>query len=181
MQKKTKQLPALCAAVRRVRAAYGESQEQFARRAAVVMVTVSRFETGQAEPKEPRVLWALAKAAAEKNLPAEEKLFREALDQAGEFTAKVGPLVQGYDQFLAPPAMLLSLFRLLAGVRQAYFHCPELIPGVEAALAPVLEVVDEALRAAADPEHINQHDLDAQMSKLLLLKRQEQRKKDQTQ
>jgi transcriptional regulator with XRE-family HTH domain len=66
MKRKTKtELPPLCLAVKRVREAYRDSQERFARRIDVALMTVSRFETGRAEPRDPRVLLNLAKVTEE--------------------------------------------------------------------------------------------------------------------
>jgi transcriptional regulator with XRE-family HTH domain len=61
-----KELPPLCLAVKRFREYLGESQEAFGRRIGVALMTVSRFETGRAEPRDPRVLRNLAKIACQR-------------------------------------------------------------------------------------------------------------------
>src|SRR5215475_10229180 len=88
-KKDVKELPPLCAAVKRIREAYSDSQERFSQRIGVALMTVSRFETGRAEPRDPRVLLNLAKVAYEKastsvgdsarqSLLDDERLFRDA-------------------------------------------------------------------------------------------------------
>src|SRR5262245_53601243 len=81
------ELSPLCIAVRRLREAYGDTQERFARRLDVAVMTVSRFETGRAEPRDPRVILNLARLAYEKSnyspvvdMRAEETLFRGAYE-----------------------------------------------------------------------------------------------------
>jgi transcriptional regulator with XRE-family HTH domain len=61
-----KELPPLCLAVKRFREYLGESQEAFGRRIGVALMTVSRFETGRAQPRDPRVLKNLAKIASQR-------------------------------------------------------------------------------------------------------------------
>src|SRR5215467_14411024 len=80
MKRKTDPLPPLCAAVKHVREAYGDTQERFARRIGVAVMTVSRFETGRAEPREPRVLLNIAKVAYDKSMAEDERLFRDAYE-----------------------------------------------------------------------------------------------------
>jgi transcriptional regulator with XRE-family HTH domain len=61
-----KELPPLCLAVKRFREYLGESQEAFGRRIGVALMTVSRFETGRAEPRDLRVLKNLASAVSQR-------------------------------------------------------------------------------------------------------------------
>jgi transcriptional regulator with XRE-family HTH domain len=56
-------LPDVCRAVKRVRQALGDTQQEFAQRIGVAVMTISNFETGRAEPRDPHVLENLLRAA----------------------------------------------------------------------------------------------------------------------
>src|SRR5215471_101816 len=75
-------LPELCAAVREVRNAYDESEEQFARRVELAGQTVSRFERGRQIPTDFHVLKRLAASAQAMGLAKETELFEQAARQA---------------------------------------------------------------------------------------------------
>jgi transcriptional regulator with XRE-family HTH domain len=69
---------AMAVAVKRVRRAYGDSQERFAQRVHLSLMTVSKFERGVRVPKDPMVLSGLASAARAVNLTAEAQRFQDA-------------------------------------------------------------------------------------------------------
>jgi hypothetical protein len=115
-------------------------------------MTVSRFETGRAEPRDPRVLLNLANAAKEIGLGEEHDMFAEAQLEAanpGYFAGSYGPF--SARQFLAAAAGIgrdVRAWRLSAAARMAALYYPEQVAAVEKALGPALAIVDEALRTA---------------------------------
>jgi transcriptional regulator with XRE-family HTH domain len=61
-----KEIAPVSLAVKRLREYLGESQEAFGRRCGVSLISISRFETGRALPRDPRVLRNLAKIASQR-------------------------------------------------------------------------------------------------------------------
>src|SRR5262245_22344140 len=148
MKKKIEQeLPPLCAAVRRIRAAYGDSQERFARRIGVAVMTVSRFETGRAEPRDPRVLLNIARVAAEKagfvsdskSLRDDEDLFRDAyadFERIQQTDRKVGQL----ESFGKQTIRSMRDWRLSCAARLTVLYFPEAVAAVEKAMGGALAI-----------------------------------------
>src|SRR5262245_51501807 len=130
----TKELPPLCVAVKRTREAYKESQDGFARRVDVALMTISRFETGRAVPRDPRVLVSLFDVATVAGLEKEAKLFYTAyVEERGN--KKYFPTA---DELFAKkqesstvvallPAHSLQQWRLMAAVRVAALYYPDRI------------------------------------------------------
>jgi transcriptional regulator with XRE-family HTH domain len=151
MRKQQKKIGELGEAVKRLREACGYSQEEFARRLNVTVTTVSRFETGRAEPREPRVLRSLAYFEGDRN----QSIFR--------FT---DPFLKAYkeqgdaiDESLAQPwpsAGIRSLreWRLVCAVRLAATCFPEAVAAIEKAAGEAMAIVDEVIIGAADETHI---------------------------
>lgn len=69
-------------AIRRVRAGYEQSQEEFSRRIGVSVVSLSRYERGAAIPHAPAVLKQLLDMAMEAKMEGPMDVFRDALEQA---------------------------------------------------------------------------------------------------
>jgi hypothetical protein len=69
---------ALCAAVKRVREAHGDTLARFSQRTGISMNSISRFELGKAIPKHTYVLWRLGRAADAGGLSTERELFEQA-------------------------------------------------------------------------------------------------------
>jgi transcriptional regulator with XRE-family HTH domain len=153
MRKKIQQeLPPLCVAVKRVREAYGDSQERFAHRIGVALMSVSRFETGRAEPRDPRVLLNLAKVAYEKSLK-DEGLFRDAYQDYERIKStdrRIGEL----ESFAQPTFRSLREWRLSCAARLAVLYYPEQVAAMEKAAAAALAIIDDVL-SGADENQIN--------------------------
>jgi transcriptional regulator with XRE-family HTH domain len=170
--KKNKELSQLCIAVKAVREVLGDSQERFARRVGVALMTISRFERGVLEPRDPRVLLNLAKvtdeikkgtlflltAGTEKVMKVENasKLFNgaykeyERLWETDETVAQLESLAR-----LAPPAFLsVREWRLVCAARLALRYYPEYVGAIEKAAAPAIVLIDEIL-AGADENAIS--------------------------
>jgi transcriptional regulator with XRE-family HTH domain len=172
-RKSENELPPLCVAVKRIREAYGDSQERFARRIGVALMTVSRFETGRAEPRDPRVLLNLASVAYEnsrflsdperKELQDAEKLFRDAyadFERIKQNDSRVGELERlGGREFFGAPAVRshesMREWRLDFAVRLSFLYTPERVAGIEQAAAPMLAMIDEILGAADENQQID--------------------------
>lgn len=165
MKKKTeRQLPPLCEAVKRVRAAFGDSQERFANRVGVVAMTISKFETGQAVPKDPRVLLNLSRVAFEKcNATADETarvslindgaLFQEAYKDC-ERVMLTDREVGKIEPRIPPTFRSMREWRLSCAARLAVLYYPERVAAIEDAAGPAVAIVDEVL-AGADENQIN--------------------------
>ena len=136
---KSKELPQLCVAVKRVREALGESQEKFAQRTGIASMTVSRFERGKLVPREYRVVRALWEAAADAGLDHETRLFDSVLADtpAPSWPSTKYPLQE---------------WRLMQAARIAvrFYRFHEQALAIEKAAAPALALVDQILKDA-DP------------------------------
>jgi transcriptional regulator with XRE-family HTH domain len=166
-------LPALCLAVKRVREVYGDSQERFARRIGVALMTVSRFETGRAEPRDPRVLLNLAKIAEEiSDLPTEDEreqilqniigprepvdvmtvrgavqLFRDAYEdyeRIKQTDRRVGEL----ESHAHPAPRSMREWRLSCAACLAVHYFPEQVAAMEKAAGAAISIIDEVLSKA---------------------------------
>jgi transcriptional regulator with XRE-family HTH domain len=135
------QLPPLCAAVRRVREAYGETLEEFGRRVRVSLNSVSRFELGKTVPADFNVLGSLARAARERGLTVEADLFIEAQTQV-RWRAYRGPTSEGTEPVYSPQE-----WRLMHAARIAVRLYPEHARAIEDAAGPAVGLVDEVLRS----------------------------------
>jgi transcriptional regulator with XRE-family HTH domain len=154
----------LCAAVKRVRQVYAESQQSFAERLGVSLVSVNRWELGHQEPGDLVVLLKLQRSAWLRRLEKEANLFAEAAQKCFEPYETISPsilevLTLGHpsEAELEVPshsAKLLRLqeelpalreWRLRLAARLAVSSFSELIPKMEKAAAPVLRLIDERL------------------------------------
>jgi len=165
-----KELPPLSAAIKRVRKAYGDTQEAFARRLDVAMITISRFERGT-EPKDLRVLLRLEEAARMINLTAEAEAFARATIEAQRGRASddfnrpfVNPST--YTRVAGLRAHSLMQWRLMAAARTASLYFPGLIAGIEKAAAPALEFVDGVIKNASDAVPVDYAALDQALDDL---------------
>jgi transcriptional regulator with XRE-family HTH domain len=174
MRKQTRQpLSPLSQAVRSTRESYGDTQEQFAHRVGVVLMSISRFETGKAEPRDPRVLRRLADVARDKGLREAEELFRQPLKDTE---------VHGENYLFEMPRSLAH-WRYLAALRLAMTQSAgsqPVLPALEKALAAPLEIVDEVLMTTNTPGPVNYRDLDFHLKKLAERKELEQFQKKDT-
>jgi transcriptional regulator with XRE-family HTH domain len=157
MKKKREPHP-LNVAVKAVREAYGDTQERFAQRVGVAVMTISRFETGRAIPRDPATLMKLWRAARERALP-EAELLREAWDEAA--------IAKGLEDWHKPDPRdarsvlatnLRQWFRLEAVNVAAEFY-PELLPAIDEALAPVLELVLPVVNSIQELPGLNYSEL----------------------
>lgn len=148
------ELPELCVAVKKVREAYGDSQQGFAQRVGLSLMSISRFELGRV-PRDPEVLWKLTVAAREAGLIAEWKAFG---NEANRARGSKGVIVSGYLGGGILPSGLSAnpprLWRLMIAVRLAALFYPEnvstLEKAVEQAAGPALALVDAVLQ---DPQN----------------------------
>jgi transcriptional regulator with XRE-family HTH domain len=76
--------PDICIAIKRVRQAFGDSQERFAQRLQIAVMTVSRFELGKKVPRDSQILRRLQTLANEKGLTDEAALFETAFEQTAQ-------------------------------------------------------------------------------------------------
>ena len=76
-----KSVPPLCAAVREVRLAYGDSQQRFAERLGTSLVSVNRWELGHQEPAALSFLALLRDLAGSRKLEEPARLFAEAVER----------------------------------------------------------------------------------------------------
>jgi DNA-binding transcriptional regulator YiaG len=164
-EKTTHEISPLSAAVKHVREAWGDTQERFARRIGVAVMTVSHFETGRTEPRDPRVLRNLATVAMERmgkfephteagrNVIAACELFHDAyedwerLRRTDEAVAKLEPHIQ-------PAFLSVREWRLVCATRLALRYYPECIGAIEKAAAPAIALVDQVL-SGSDENRIN--------------------------
>src|SRR5262249_1888500 len=125
------ELPSLCNAVKRVRDAYGDSQERFAQRIGIAVMTISRFERGVQIPGSESVLSKLALAANNVHLMEEFHLFRTAA-----VLARNGPSVSSISQSYSPQE-----WRLMHAARIAAKFYPDAALAIEKAAGPALALV----------------------------------------
>jgi transcriptional regulator with XRE-family HTH domain len=139
MKKKTKRDNELCAAVRRIRNATGDTQEKFAQRIGVAVMTISRFETARQVPRHFRVLSELRDVARAAGLDVEESILS-------------GVLTEHPSSSLGQPQEFVTFtpaeWRLMHAARIAVRFYPETARAIEEAAAPTLALVDEILRYA---------------------------------
>jgi transcriptional regulator with XRE-family HTH domain len=149
MKRKTdSELPSLCTAVKRVREVYGDTQERFARRIGVAVMTVSRFETGRAEPRDPRVLMNLMKVSRQKGPNDAHDLFSDALEdlrRLNETDRRIQELglASGEATFRS-----MREWRLSCAARLAVLYFPEQVTAIEKAASAVISIIDEVLSKA---------------------------------
>jgi transcriptional regulator with XRE-family HTH domain len=175
-KKREDKLPPLCAAVRHVREKWRDTQERFARRIGVAVMTVSRFETGRAEPRDPRVLLNLAKVTSEQimmcsvddierkfvsrpfddgvmTLSVAEQLFRDAYEDYARLRQtdrSVGEL----ESQVQPVTRSMREWRLSCAARLVVLHFPEQVAAMEKAAGAAIALIDEVL-AKADENQID--------------------------
>jgi transcriptional regulator with XRE-family HTH domain len=163
---KVRELPPLCAAVKTVRDAYGDSLQKFSQRVNISMNSASRFELGKATPKDPAVLAKLFSAALEKALP-EAELFREAMGHAD--------MNLMWEQFYSPTRIAtryivfpktLSNWAEVSMLRLAQEYFPEFLPAFNDALEPLREILLTVLSTVRDPSRVNYRELDSQVTRL---------------
>jgi transcriptional regulator with XRE-family HTH domain len=154
----------LCAAVKHVRQVYGESQQRFAERLGVSLVSVNRWELGHQEPGDLAVLLKLQRSAWLRRLEKEANLFAEAVQKSFEPYETISPSILEFLALGAPSAAKVEVFshsdkllrlqdqlpalrewRLRLAARLAVLSFPELLPGMERAAGPVLRLIDERL------------------------------------
>ena len=152
------QLPPLSLAVKRVREHFQDSQEAFAHRIGIASMTLSRFERGLAEPKDPRVLKRLISVVNQRlsilpggfyeehpireTLKASAALFLDALQNAER---------QGSTDLespVQPAARSLSEWRLLCIARVAALYFPEQAAAMEKAAPGASALLNEVLSRA---------------------------------
>jgi transcriptional regulator with XRE-family HTH domain len=137
-------LPPLCAAVRRTRSAYAESQPAFARRIGVAAMTISRFENAKQVPADFQVLAQLERAARERGLTEEADLLAHAARGARRGREEDAIAPAGGE--LAPmPIHTWAQWRLMHAAGIAVLHYPEVARAMEQAGGAALSLVDEAL------------------------------------
>jgi transcriptional regulator with XRE-family HTH domain len=143
-------LPVLCAAVKRTREAYQESQAVFAQRVGLSAMTVSKFERGETMPRDPAVLQALSQAAHDINLKSDAERFVAAREEA----LSIGAVNRMYP---GPPAIKPTMsvsfqtapeWRLMMIALFAVRYYPETVKAIEAASGPVRAVVDQVRQNA---------------------------------
>jgi transcriptional regulator with XRE-family HTH domain len=161
-----KQLPPLCAAVKKLREVYGDTLERFSQRVGISMNSASRFELGKAIPSDPAVLTKLWTQAHVRGIP-EAELFLAAAEEANT--------KRTWEQFYAPDRIetryvevpkSLTHWRYVAALRLAMAQFPETLSALEDALAPALEIVDTVLNTVNDPFRANYRDMDRQLTQL---------------
>jgi transcriptional regulator with XRE-family HTH domain len=139
-----KALPPLCAAVKRVRQAYGETLEEFSQRVRVSVNSISRYELGKAIPVDFNVLANLGRAARDRGLTEEGELFLEA-QHSVRFRAYHGPSPDA----IVSPSYKPEEWRLMQIARIAMRLLPENVRAIEKAAGGLaVALVDEILRSA---------------------------------
>jgi transcriptional regulator with XRE-family HTH domain len=163
-----RQLHPLCAAVKTLREAYGDTLERFSRRLDISITSASRFELGKAVPKDAGMLMKLAAAATDKGVTEAAELFKRAYAEADSRSKMLDTLVrlQTHEYYLFETTKSLAHWRYLAALRLAMIEFPELQPALDNALAPALDIVDTALKTVEDPFHVNYNELDFQVGEL---------------
>ena len=191
----------LCAAVKQVRQVYGESQQRFAERLGVSLVSVNRWELGHQEPGDLVVLLKLQRSAWLRQLETEAALFGEAVQKSFEPYETLSPsilesLVLGLPteaevEVFSHSARLLRLqeqlpalqeWRLRLAARLAVSSFPELLPKMEKAAAPVLRLIDERLERVDEAKGFDFAALEDELkiaAQQHVLKKQNKKRKDQ--
>jgi transcriptional regulator with XRE-family HTH domain len=151
MKKQKKQetaaLPPLCAAVKRIRESYGESQPEFAQRVQLAPMTISKFERGATVPADSGVLIRLARVAREKGLKEETDLLEHIAVAARGVEFRDARAESDLVTRLQPiPVYSLPQWRLMAAAGIAALYYPEAALAIERAAGEALALVDEAIR-----------------------------------
>ena len=190
----------LCAAVKHVRQVYGESQQDFAKRLGVSLVSVNRWELGHQEPGDLVVLLKLQRCAWLRRLEKEATLFAEAVQKSFEPYETISPSILEVLQLGFPneaelevpshSTKLLRLqeqlpalreWRLRLAARLAVSSFPELIPAMEKAAAPVLRLIDERLERVDEAKGFDFAALEDELKigvQQYVLKKQNKRRKN---
>ena len=158
-QKRQPPIPELCQAVRRVRTALDETQEAFARRIGVTLISVSRFERGT-EPRDASVLYGLQRAAESAGMDPEAAAFAT----APAFLAAPPGLFHNAPAVRTVAADSLAEWRLLLIARAAFRHVPHLVPAIEQAAGLARELVDGVLRDS-NPGDLNAASIETEIGK----------------
>jgi transcriptional regulator with XRE-family HTH domain len=137
-QREPEKLDPLCVAVRQVRLARRETQEAFARRIHVSMMTVSKFETGRLIPRGDATLTSLLAAAFEAGCEEEARVFA-----AAEHELELKRRAVEYPRTVEVKSR--QELRLLTALAHTIQNYPERIPTIEAVLKPALEYVDQVM------------------------------------
>jgi transcriptional regulator with XRE-family HTH domain len=136
------QLPELCAAVKRLRAAAGWSQEAMGRQVGLALQTVYRFEAGKQIPRDYGVLTRLRDCAIALGLTEEATLF--------DYTLEGWHMIPANAPRIPSPVVLQrrtpEQHRLGTAAELAVTFFPNEKGAAEKALAPVLELYDEAYK-----------------------------------
>jgi transcriptional regulator with XRE-family HTH domain len=175
----------LAVVVKKVREAYRDTQEAFARRIGVSPMTISRFELGKQVPRDPLILLRLYRAA----MTCGASLGLHAVPSISmALYRQLGPDWQNYTETWPVPnrqhgSHSLSEWRLQCVARIALKYHPEEAIAIEKAAPRSMEIVDAVLREADAPDQIDDsfyEDLDQAISgladKQLLQRLQEKRK-----
>jgi transcriptional regulator with XRE-family HTH domain len=137
-------LPELCVAVRKLRAAAGLSQEAMGQRVGLALQTVYRFEAGLQTPRDYGVLTRLRDCAMALGLTEEANLFDYELQGWRTMWNPNGPNILTP---LVREGRSPEQHRLGRTAELAVTFFPDAKRAAEAALAPVLELYDEAFKA----------------------------------
>jgi transcriptional regulator with XRE-family HTH domain len=139
--KSTRKMPAVCLAIRAVRAKTGKSQEVFAQEIEIASMTLSRYERGVV-PRDRAVLGRLRAVAADAGCVIEEQVFYDALMALPGGPSRFEPTVM-------VPAFTPLQWRLMQAARIAMNFFPDVARAMEEAARPALDLVDEIMAEAA--------------------------------
>ena len=139
----TTEIHPLCAAARRIRMASGMSQERMAQLSGISTQTISRFELGKQEPRDPRILRSYITLANSMSLD-DAKLFDSALE-----AISIDVNANARDN-TDPRA-----WRLMEAARIAALYFPEAARAMEQAAGPALAVIKEVVATSDIPEHLS--------------------------
>jgi DNA-binding XRE family transcriptional regulator len=160
-------LPELCAAVRKVRATAGWSQEAMGRQTGFALQTIYRFEKGLQIPKDFGTLTRLRDVAIGLGLTKEATAFDYAL-QGWRMVPAGAPRIPSP---VVSQGQTAQQRRLAAAARLAVIYSPAEARAAEAALAPTLALLDEGLKDSVhwdtvlDPAFYNS--LEAKVAELM--------------
>jgi transcriptional regulator with XRE-family HTH domain len=144
-QRKTqtkRRIPELCAAIRTVREAQHMTQAAFAQHIQTAAISLSRWETGTFQPRDPDTLRRLHAAAAAAGLDAEAKLFEDRMGSLPDLP------------YVGIPTLAMNLhsiaeWRQMYACRLASSYLPEVANAVQDALKPALDLLSEIIREEA--------------------------------
>lgn len=127
-------------------------------------MTINRFETGKAEPREPYILKTLATIAHEANMELERDLFFEAQKESERVRNIKNHYLPSYTGMGTVTAGIgaysLVQWRLMAAARTACMYFPETVAAIEKAAGPAMELVDEVLSTSEYVDPMNYSGLD---------------------